>query len=175
MNQALQGTQNIPQGGYSGFHQKAMIMCYDAAWQYVGRDDPDPNDPAGRTLAVARANQIGSASGAWTYQQRYMVTGDPRSVGLCRPGIYAVTMTRYDFMVFCNPSFVAPVLGTASAIDGKATAQVGDRLDLYGQYSLSRIMIHELAHWYGSDGAGTVSDRRGNSSCSAVLIRYYIR
>ncbi|KAH6894712.1 hypothetical protein B0T10DRAFT_590429 [Thelonectria olida] len=160
MNQALQSSQNVPAGGYSGLHQKSMIMCGDSVWRWVGRNDADPYDPAGRPLSVSRATQIGANAGAWAYQERYMANGNPNSVGLCRPGIYAVTMTRYDFIVFCDASFAAQIAGTQSAIDGKNGAAVGDRVDTYGQFSLSRIMIHELAHWYGGAGTGTINERR---------------
>lgn len=169
MNQALQSSQNVPAGGYSGLHQKSMIMCGDSVWRWVGRNDADPYDPAGRPLSVSRATQIGANAGAWAYQERYMANGNPNSVGLCRPGIYAVTMTRYDFIVFCDASFAAQIAGTQSAIDGRNGAAVGDRVDTYGQFSLSRIMIHELAHWYGGAGTGTINERRGRFSISACF------
>lgn len=151
----------MPEKGYSGLHEKSLITCGDSSWKYIKKDEADPFDPAGRPLSESRANEIASAAGAWAYKNRYIVNGDPTSVQICRKGVYAITMTRWDLITFCDPSFTAPVTGAPSPIDGKAGVQIDTKLDSFGQFSLSRIMIHELAHWYGSGGSGTASDRRG--------------
>ncbi|KAF7561756.1 hypothetical protein G7046_g2367 [Stylonectria norvegica] len=163
MNQALQGNTNVPQGGYTQKFARPLLMCGDSAWTWVGINDPDPYDPAGRVLSVSRATELATtpgATGAWAYNERYLANGNPGSVSICRPTVYAVTMTRWDMLVFCDPSFTAQVSGTQSAVDGRNAATVGTRLDIFGQFSLSRIMIHELAHWYGAGGAGTNNDRK---------------
>ncbi len=162
MNTALQGSQNVPAGGYAQKYSKALIMCGDKPWKWYGRDDKDPNDPAGRPMKESRADELGPATGAWVYGTRYIVNGNPGSVGICRPGVHAVTMTKYDMIVFCDSSFTSTVASAPSPVDIKDHIQEGStKMDEFGQFSLSRIMIHELAHWYGAGGDGTKASRNG--------------
>ncbi|KAI1040895.1 hypothetical protein LB505_013814 [Fusarium chuoi] len=49
--------------------------------------------------------------------------------------------------------------GTESAVDAKDSVQKDDKLDTYSATSLSRVMVHELAHWFGGDGTGGPENR----------------
>ncbi|KAM5345795.1 hypothetical protein ACJ41O_011656 [Fusarium nematophilum] len=160
MVSALRDGNIIPQNGYSGQHARALIMCDTSRWQYVRPNDRDPQNPA-LTLIASKPQVIGASAGVWYYRDRYLQNPDPSSVGTCRQNVYAVTQTRYDVLTFCPYSFdpASNVPGSVGPVDGRANVQVGDTLDSYGSTSLSRIMIHELAHWYGSDGQGLLTDR----------------
>ncbi|KAF4982800.1 hypothetical protein FZEAL_1652 [Fusarium zealandicum] len=159
MNTALQGNQNVPQGGYSGQHQQALLMCDTTPWDWIGRNDPDPLNP-GLSLVASKPQDLGTGPGAWYYKERYISNGNPNSISICRPGVFAVTMTRWDLLTFCPFSFQGNLPGTIGPVDGRAGAAVGNTLDQYGAFSLSRVMIHELAHWYGAGGRGTDNDRK---------------
>ncbi|KAK7430503.1 hypothetical protein QQZ08_003022 [Neonectria magnoliae] len=161
MNQALQGSQNVPTNGYAGIYYKPLIMCGPGAWRWISRDSQDPNDRDERPLGVSKAALLGAADGAWVYGTRYIVNGDESHVGPCKsPATYAVTMTRWDLVTFCDLSFSDTVAGTKSLVDNKNAFKEGDKLDDFAQPSLQRIMIHEFAHYYGADGLGTPDDRK---------------
>ncbi|KAH7127981.1 hypothetical protein B0J13DRAFT_454057 [Dactylonectria estremocensis] len=156
----LHENKMVPENGYGGL--KPLMVCGDDMWTWVGRDDTDPNDAAQRPLHESRADDIQTAhSGAWVYKNRYLAAvNKDSSVGICRPGIWAVTLMRFDLLIFCPPSFSEEVAQTPSAVDARDGIKIGDKLDTFGHTSLSRIMVHELAHWFGSDGAGGMSNRR---------------
>ncbi|KAF4334621.1 lipase 1 [Fusarium beomiforme] len=148
----------VPENGYGGL--KPMIICDPDKFKWVGRDDTDPNDPGHRLLRESRANDIKDNAGAWVYNNRYIARQQKIPLGLCDvPGRYAVTMTRFDFIIFCPRSFEDDVTRTQSAVDGKDTVKVGDKLNSFGYTSLSRVMVHELAHWFGGAGRGLLTDR----------------
>ncbi|KAF4343783.1 hypothetical protein FBEOM_2285 [Fusarium beomiforme] len=159
MVKTLKDDQMVPENGYGGL--KPLLLCDENRFVWVGRDDKDPHDPAGRPLRESRSHEItGSTAGAWVYKKRYLVNVVKQpSTGLCRPGTFAVTLTRNDFVIFCPPSFEAKVANTKSAVDAKDSAQEGDTLDSYSATSLSRIMVHEFAHWFGGDKSGGLENR----------------
>ncbi|KAF5533829.1 hypothetical protein FMEXI_11623 [Fusarium mexicanum] len=159
MVKTLNNDEMIPANGYGGL--KPLLLCDESKFVWVGRDDKDPHDPAGRPLRESRPKEMGdSKAGAWVYKKRYLVNGVKQAnTGLCRPGVFAVTLTRNDFIIFCPPSFQDPVAGTRSAVDAKDSVQKDDMLDTYSATSLSRVMVHELAHWFGGDGNGGTENR----------------
>lgn len=164
MVKTLHNDEMVPANGYGGL--KPLLLCDESKFVWVGRDDKDPHDPAGRPLRESRPKEIGDAkAGAWVYKKRYLVNSVKQAnTGLCRPGVFAVTLTRNDFIIFCPPSFEDPMAGTESAVDAKDSVQKDDKLDTYSATSLSRVMVHELAHWFGGDGTGGPENR--NSTCS---------
>lgn len=155
MNRALQGNTNIPEFGYTSLQRKPMLICGQKSFKFVGENEADPHDPSGRTLRESQGQALGSWIGAWVYNHRYIVNGDPNDVRLCRGSTWAVTLAKQDMIVFCDVAFQGNVPGTPSAVDGRDSVAVDKRLDEFGQFSLSRIMIHELAHWYGRDQSGS--------------------
>jgi hypothetical protein len=161
MVKTLHNDEMIPANGYGGL--KPLLLCDESKFVWVGRDDKDPHDPAGRPLRESRPKEMaGTKAGAWVYKKRYLVNGVKQpDTGLCRPGVFAVTLTRNDFIIFCPPSFQDPVASTKSAVDAKDSVQKDDVLDTYSATSLSRVMVHELAHWFGGAGNGGTDNRNG--------------
>ncbi|KAL7947387.1 hypothetical protein V8C42DRAFT_363835 [Trichoderma barbatum] len=152
MNEALQGDRNLPDRGFTKRHDKALWMCDDRQWEWYHRGRSDPNDPALLPLFVSRKDIMEGEQGAWIYKDRYITNNDPRSAYICSPGTHAKTHVTYDMITFCPSSFTGSVAEAESPVDGKNVLVLGKRLDDFGQYSLSRIMFHELVHWYGSKG-----------------------
>ncbi|KAK6715546.1 hypothetical protein SNK04_006493 [Fusarium graminearum] len=159
MVKTLHNDEMIPANGYGGL--KPLLLCDESKFVWVGRDDKDPYDPAGRLLRESRPKEMaGQTAGAWVYKKRYLVNAVKQaSTGLCRPGVFAITLTRNDFIVFCPPSFKDEVAQTKSAVDAKDGIQKDDTLDTYSATSLSRVMVHELAHWFGGDKTGGPENR----------------
>lgn len=155
MNRALQGSTNIPEFGFTSLRRRPMLLCGQSSFQWVGKDDPDPYDPSGRTLQESQGANLLGWIGAWVYNHRYIVNGNDRDVMICRGSTWAVTVAKQDMVVFCDTAFRGNVPGTQSAVDGRDSVTEGKKLDDFGQFSLSRIMIHELAHWYGRNEMGT--------------------
>ncbi|KAK0759661.1 hypothetical protein N5P37_007849 [Trichoderma harzianum] len=108
MSAALRGNENIPAKGFTELHSKALLICGDEPWKWYSVNDIDPYDPERQPLHISQPGVEGK--GAWAYKHRYHSNGNPNSIGICRPEIYAVT-----------------------------------------QPHLSRVMIHELTHWYGAE------------------------
>jgi hypothetical protein len=162
MVKTLHDGQMVPENGYSG-GRKPLLMCDEKKWVWVGRDEKDPHDPQGRPLRESRSSEITPGiSGAWVYKNRYLaVRSKAATPGLCRNGLWAVTLTGYDFIIFCDHAFGDQTANTRSAVDAKNTAARGDRLDSYSSTSLSRIMVHEFAHWFGADKTGGPGNRDG--------------
>ncbi|KAF5717824.1 hypothetical protein FMUND_5555 [Fusarium mundagurra] len=138
MVKTLHNDEMMPANGYSGL--KPLLLCDESKFVWAGRDDKDPHEDGP------------------------FESPDPRrwwqaNTGPCRPGIFAVTLTRDDFIIFCPPSFQGPVAGTKSAVDAKDTVQKDDMLDKYSATSLSRVVVHELAHWFGGDAPGGPENR----------------
>lgn len=48
----------------------------------------------------------------------------------------------------------------SSPVHGRDGLAEGDMLDNYGYSNLSRVMIHEFAHWCGYDDSGILDNRR---------------
>lgn len=163
MVKTLHSDEMIPANGYGGL--KPLLLCDESKFFWVGRDDKDPYDPAGRLLRESRPKEMaGQTAGAWVYKKRYLVNAVKQaSTGLCRPGVFAITLTRNDFIIFCPPSFKDEVAQTKSAVDAKDGVQKDDALDTYSATSLSRVMVHELAHWFGGDKTGGPENRNGMS------------
>jgi hypothetical protein len=161
MVKTLHDGQIVPENGYGGL--KPLLMCDEKKWVWVGRDEKDPHDPAGRPLRESRASTMTPATGgAWVYKKRYLAAGSKADTpGLCREGVWATTMTRYDFIIFCDPSFGDKTANTKSAVDAKDTAAKGDKLNSYSSLSLARIMVHEFSHWFGGDKTGGPDNRDG--------------
>ncbi|KAH7256251.1 hypothetical protein BKA59DRAFT_389843 [Fusarium tricinctum] len=158
MVKTLHDGQLVPENGYGGI--KPLLMCDEKKWVWVGKDDKDPNDPAGRPLRESRASTIAGYNGAWVYKKRYLAAVTKQDTpGLCREGVWATTMTRYDFIIFCDVSFGDQAANTKSAVDAKDTAAKGDKLNSYSTSSLARIMVHEFAHWFGADKTGGPDNR----------------
>ncbi|KAM0342092.1 hypothetical protein ACHAPU_009705 [Fusarium lateritium] len=159
MVKTLHGGQMVPENGYGGF--KPLLMCDENMFVWVGRDDKDPNDSAGRPLGESRSGTIKPGhAGAWVYKKRYLASVNKAdSPGLCRPGVWGITLTRYDFIIFCPTSFGDKASNTPSAVDSKDSVAVGNTLDSYSTSSLPRIMVHEFAHYFGSDGTGGPENR----------------
>ncbi|KAF4449377.1 hypothetical protein F53441_7356 [Fusarium austroafricanum] len=159
MVRTLHDGQMVPEKGYSGF--KPLLVCDESQFVWVGRDDKDPHDPAGRPLRESRSHEIGDTTdGAWVYKNRYLVNSNKQNTpGICRPGTFAVTLTRYDFVIFCPPSFTANVAQTKSAVDAKDSISEGNTLDSFSMTSLPRVMVHEFAHFFGGDGTGGPENR----------------
>ncbi|KAM0292361.1 hypothetical protein ACHAO9_003339 [Fusarium lateritium] len=159
MVKTLKDGQMVPENGYGGY--KPLLMCDEKKWVWVGRDDKDPHDPAERPLGVSRANDMEPQHiGAWVYKKRYLsVSSKADNPGFCRGGTWASTLTRYDVIQFCDKSFESTASNTRSAVDAKDTAARGDKLDSYSTSSLARIMVHEFAHWFGSDKTGGPDNR----------------
>ncbi|KAM0206064.1 hypothetical protein ACHAQI_008555 [Fusarium lateritium] len=157
MNDALQGTQNKPENGYTGLHGKPMIACGDDMWEHKSVNEIDPNDPTGTKsisdMAKERKLDIGGNTEAWIFGKRYHYNKNAGSGEICRTGVYAVTMTNLDLITFCPPSWSSDMANTVSAVAGKDNTQEGQTLDRYGYLSLSRVMMHEFAHWYGGVNA----------------------
>ncbi|KAL6786783.1 hypothetical protein J3E68DRAFT_445907 [Trichoderma sp. SZMC 28012] len=149
MSTALHGNENIPAKGFTQLHSKALLICGDKPWKWYSANDIDPYDPMRRQLHIAQPKVAGSG-GAWAYKRRYHANGNPNSIGICRPGVYAVTQAKYDMITFCDLSFTESTRGVVSPVAGKDKVVEGvTRLDDFVG-SLSRIMIHELTHWYGA-------------------------
>ncbi|KAM0542726.1 hypothetical protein ACHAPJ_012659 [Fusarium lateritium] len=157
MNDALQGTHNKPENGYTGLHGTPMIACGDDMWEHKSVNDIDPNDPTGTKsisdMAKERKLDVGGNTEAWVFNKRYHYNKNARSAEICRTGVYAVTMINLDLITFCPPSWSSDMANTVSAVAGKDNAQEGQTLDRYGYLSLSRVMMHEFTHWYGGVNA----------------------
>jgi hypothetical protein len=171
MNKALHGDVNLPPGGFSGLHAKGLWMCGDKSWKWYTKEMDDPYASPGHPLYLSRPDIFAETNGAWVYKQRFIINGDPRSVGICRRNVYASTRAQSDMITFCEFSFTGPTANTKSTspVDGRNSVVEGKTtLDDFGRYSLSRIMFHELVHWYGAKNkADTEEDRRKNSTIIA--------
>ncbi|KAF4965949.1 hypothetical protein FZEAL_10716 [Fusarium zealandicum] len=159
MVKTLQQGEMVPEKGYGGL--KPLMVCTEDVFTWVGQDDADPHDPARRPLHESRPDVVkGGHVGAWVYKKRYFAQLKKDSVGICRKNKWAVTLTRFDFLILCPKSFTGEMAQTASAVDAKNGVKVSDSLDTFGHTSLSRVMVHEFAHWFGSDGKGAPGDRQ---------------
>ncbi|KAF5667151.1 hypothetical protein FHETE_5854 [Fusarium heterosporum] len=140
---------------------KPLMLCDRDVFQWVARDAKDPNDPTGRDLGVSQEKLLGGAPGAWHYKKRYIPEAvEKDSITLCTPGQWAVTNTRFNFIIICPHSFGEEMARTRSAVDVKDDEQTeANKLDDYSHTCLSRTMVHELTHWFGGEGDGT---RNGN-------------
>ncbi|CAJ0545230.1 Ff.00g087030.m01.CDS01 [Fusarium sp. VM40] len=158
MVKTLHDGQLVPENGYGGF--KPLLMCDEKKWVWVGKDEKDPHDPRGRPLRESQARIVAGYNGAWVYKHRYLAAVTKQDTpGLCRDGVWATTLTRYDFIIFCDASFGDKTANTKSAVDAKDTAAKGDKLNSYSSLSLARIMVHEFAHWFGGDKTGGPDNR----------------
>ncbi|KKP02722.1 hypothetical protein THAR02_05175 [Trichoderma harzianum] len=86
------------------------------------------------------------------YSKALLICGDKawKCIGICRSKVYAVTQAKYDMITFCDLSFTETTRGVVSPVDGKDKVVEGvTKLDDFAE-SLSCIVVHELAHWYGS-------------------------
>jgi hypothetical protein len=163
MTTTLRDGKMVPENGYGGL--KPLMLCDRDKFTWVGAEDEDPKDPEKRPLKVSRSKDILPGHvGAWTYKDRYIgAQTKGNAVNLCNPGEWAITNTRLDFMIICPQSFGNEVAQTPSAVDVKDSDMTpnNDSLDKYGSKSLSRILIHELTHWFGGAGTGGLSNRNG--------------
>lgn len=162
MSTALHGNENIPAKGFTQLHSKALLIYGDEPWKWYSVNDIDPYDPMRRPLHISQPEVVGK--GAWAYKHRYHSTGNPNSIGICRPEIYAVTQPQYDMITFCGLSFADGTQKAVSPVDKKPHVEEGvTELDDFAK-SLSRVMIHELAHWYGAELHGGAITRRKKST-----------
>lgn len=77
--------------------------------------------------------------------------GDLRSVVSAGRAYTPYPQMRRDLTPFCPESFSKAVLQNPSPIQWKGKIKAGaTRPDEIAAKSLSHILIHELAHWYGS-------------------------
>ncbi|KAM6484539.1 hypothetical protein HDV62DRAFT_404364 [Trichoderma sp. SZMC 28011] len=165
MSTALHGNENIPAEGFTSLHSKALLVCGDGMWKWYGGHDIDPYDPMRRQLHITQP-KVARNGGAWAYKRRYHANGNPHSIGICRPTVYAVTQAPYDMITFCDLSFGKATTTVVSPVDGKDRVVEGvTKLDDFAG-SLSRIMVHELAHWYGSKKQkdGTIIRRKKSTN-----------
>lgn len=160
MNEALYGNVNYPPRGFSGLHDKPLWMCGDTSWKWYAQEMNDPYVTPTRPLYLSRPNIFNKAKGAWVHKQRFLTNGDSSSVGLCLPNIWAVTRAPEDFITFCDSFFSDKISSSESPVDGRNGVVKGKKLDQFGVYTASRIMLHELVHWYGSQITDTVVKRR---------------
>ncbi|KAM0287367.1 hypothetical protein ACHAQK_007912 [Fusarium lateritium] len=157
MNTAMQGTENIPKRGYSGKFEKPMFACGDDGWQWVSRDDVDPNDPQGRLLKESKAASIGNAVGAFVFERRYSFRSTTGGiVDICEPGVLAETITGFDMIVWCTSNWDQEMIDGPSPIDEQSSIEEDDDIEAYEGLSLT--VIHELAHWYGHGEGWEVTD-----------------
>ncbi|KAH7162111.1 hypothetical protein B0J13DRAFT_1457 [Dactylonectria estremocensis] len=172
MNKALQGPNNVPERGYARSYDKPLIMCGTSEWEWIARNKPDPNDPAGRKLSESKYELMKKPEavegelapveppGAWVHGTRYIDNNYPAHVRICiRESTHAVTMTRWDLITFCKPFLDGILPNTESLVDRKNRFNIGDTLDPLLSSHIERVMIHEFAHYYGADGYGTDLDR----------------
>ncbi|EHK17122.1 uncharacterized protein TRIVIDRAFT_161046 [Trichoderma virens Gv29-8] len=152
MNEALRGDHNLPKDGFTKRHNKALWLCDDKLWKWHHSGMSDPNNPSLLPLFQSREDIMKGKKGVWIYRDRYITNDDSRSPGICGPDSHAKTHVKYDMITFCPTSFTGKVAKAESPVDGKNGVVVGKNLDEFGRYSLSRIMFHELVHWYGSKG-----------------------
>lgn len=169
MSTALHGNENIPAQGFTQLHSKALLICGDKSWKWYSANDIDPYDPMRRQLHIAQPKVAGSG-GAWAYKRRYHANGNPNSIGICRPRVYAVTQPKYDMITFCDLSFTESTRGVVSPVGGKDKVVEGvTRLDDFVG-SLSRIMIHELTHWYGAKlDRGDITQRKKSTDIHSTV------
>jgi hypothetical protein len=173
MNTALQGSENVPKQGYTGKFEKPLFACGDNGWQWIGRDDEDPNDPQKRQLKESRAAEIGGNAGAFVFEHRYKFrSSSGGTVGICRPKIYASTNIGLDMITWCTSNWKPEIVERPSPMEQKFSIKEGTYIET--QHGLARIMVHEFAHWYGADGRhrlGELNDLRlthftaANKSC----------
>lgn len=175
MTTTLRDGKMVPENGYGG--RKPLMVCDRDKFTWVGADDKDPTDPENRPLKVSRAKDFKPDDiGAWTYKNRYIGTKTQgRALNRCDPGEWAVTNTRLDFIIICPLSFGNDVAQTPSAVDVKDNEMVkGDDLDKYATTSLSRILIHEFAHWFGGGETGGLDHRNGKFYLHPSHMLHYI-
>ncbi|QYT00509.1 hypothetical protein H0G86_007590 [Trichoderma simmonsii] len=175
MSTALHGNENIPAKGFTQLHSKALLICGDEPWKWYSVNDIDPYDPMRRQLHISQPEVVGK--GAWAYKHRYHSTGNPNSIGICRPEIYAVTQPQYDMITFCGLSFADGTKEAVSPVDKRPHVEEGvTELDNFAK-SLSRVMVHELAHWYGAELHGgainRLIDHRAVSKYGELLFSYF--
>ncbi|KAL6825040.1 hypothetical protein V8C40DRAFT_265963 [Trichoderma camerunense] len=176
MSTALHGNENIPAEGFTQLHSKALLICGDKPWKWYSANDIDPYDPMRRQLQIAQP-EVAGRGGAWAYKHRYHTNGNPHSIGICRPGVYAVTQANYDMITFCDLSFTESTRKVVSPVDGKDKVVEGvTKLDDF-ETSLSRIMVHELTHWYGAkkNFGGTITqlpDQQAVSPKGELVFQY---
>ncbi|KAH8125071.1 hypothetical protein LI328DRAFT_167693 [Trichoderma asperelloides] len=156
MSEALYGNVNYPPRGFSGLHDKALWMCGDTSWKWYTKEMNDPYITPTKPLYLSRPDIFMVAAGAWVHKQRFITNGDPRSVGVCRPNVFASTRVKEDFITFCD-FFSDRVSKAESPVGGKNSVVVGETTLDHFQDSGSRIMFHELVHWFG-----TTFDERGD-------------
>lgn len=160
MNEALYGEVNYPPHGFSGLDNKPLWMCGDKSWEWHTKEMNDPSITPTKPLYLSRPNMFTEAQGAWIYGERFITNGDSGSVGICRPRVWAVTRVQEDFITFCDSFFSAQVSTSESPVDGRNGVVVGKKLDDFGVLAASRIMFHELVHWYGSEITDNGINRR---------------
>ncbi|KAF5573009.1 hypothetical protein FPANT_12654 [Fusarium pseudoanthophilum] len=141
MVKTLHNDEMIPASGYGGL--KPLLLCDESKFAWSRPKEMADNK-----------------AGAWVYKKRNLVNSIKQaSTSLCRPGVFAITLTRNDFIIFCPPPFKDEVANTKSAVDAKDSVQKDDMLDTYSATSLSRVMVHDLAHWFGGDKTGRPENR----------------
>lgn len=119
----------------------------------------DPSITPTKPLYLSRPETFKIATGAWIYEQRFITNGLPQGVDICRPNVFATTLAKYDFITFCD-FFSDQVVKTKSPVEGKKDVVEGEtHLDDF-QESGSRIMFHELVHWFGAEIEDT-PDKKG--------------
>ncbi|PTB36481.1 hypothetical protein M441DRAFT_51211 [Trichoderma asperellum CBS 433.97] len=156
MSEALYGKVHYPPRGFSDLHDKALWMCGDASWKWHTKEMNDPYITPTKPLYLSRPDIFKVAAGAWVHKQRFITNGDPRGVGVCRPDVFASTRVKEDFITFCD-FFSDRVSKAESPVDGKNSVVVGETTLDHFQDSGSRIMFHELVHWFG-----TTFDEKGD-------------
>jgi hypothetical protein len=159
MNGALYGNVKYPPRGFSGLNNKPLWMCGEKPWKWYTKEMNDPSITPTKPLYLSRPETFEAATGAWYYKQRFVINGKSDGVEICRPDIFATTLASYDFITFCD-FFSDHVFKTESPVDGKDGVVKGEtHLDDF-QDSGSRIMFHELVHWFGAEIEKDISGKK---------------
>ncbi|KAF4436467.1 hypothetical protein F53441_13257 [Fusarium austroafricanum] len=161
MHQGLIEGKIIPEKGFSGtldfLHKKPLIMCGDTKWKLYKKDDQDPNIKGKTVLEAFPEIEDYTWGGAFIHGKRYLKAGRDKdtkeiwtSPRICRTGTYGNTYQPQDLITFCDFGFSfsnekSPVRDADQIVEN-TDIDIGN----YGMNTLTRVMIHEFAHYYGS-------------------------
>ncbi|EEU35601.1 uncharacterized protein NECHADRAFT_86780 [Fusarium vanettenii 77-13-4] len=166
----LQGPDvNVKFGYYN-----PLIICKDNVWVWLGPEDKDPtapdmsdpNDDEAAKEQKEEANKMKKRhakkfeedgyAGAWYYKQRIAWRKTKENLppsATCAGGGAAVTHHRLDLIHICESNFVEAKIKDAPSPVGATTTRGTTKITSFNP-NLAVTLVHEFAHWYGSENTG---------------------
>ncbi|KAJ3539207.1 hypothetical protein NM208_g5584 [Fusarium decemcellulare] len=145
----------MPEGGFStklqNLNKKPLIMCGDRNWEFRRRRQGDKYERFRTVEQVFPELQGNAFEGAYIHEYRYLRGWAAlQTPQICIGGVYGVTLQRHDLITFCDSAFEFP--DEKSPVRDADQVTIGTKLDddRFGFNTLTRVMLHEFAHYYGT-------------------------